>query len=48
MYKQAILIKYEKDPDHVLREIGHGIARLHNTDIIHGDLTTSNIMIKFK
>lgn len=28
------------------REIGESIARLHSSDIIHGDLTTSNMMLK--
>ena len=28
------------------RDIGSAIARLHNADIIHGDLTTSNLMLR--
>lgn len=30
----------------VLREAGRSIAKLHNKDIIHGDLTTSNVLIR--
>src|SRR3989344_5818434 len=32
----------------ILREIGGKIARMHDNDIIHGDLTTSNMIIKDK
>lgn len=32
----------------LLREIGRGIARMHDKDIIHGDLTTSNMILKDK
>lgn len=36
--------------DHLLRFIGHElgavIARLHFNHIIHGDLTTSNVLLK--
>jgi len=28
-------------------EIGKDIALMHNAGLIHGDLTTSNIMFKF-
>nr|XP_012223450.1 PREDICTED: TP53-regulating kinase isoform X1 [Linepithema humile]XP_012223451.1 PREDICTED: TP53-regulating kinase isoform X1 [Linepithema humile] len=38
------------DVDHLLDFIGRGlgtlIARMHSKDIIHGDLTTSNILLK--
>jgi tRNA A-37 threonylcarbamoyl transferase component Bud32 len=30
-----------------MREIGKNIAILHDADILHGDLTTSNILLKF-
>jgi len=30
----------------ILTNFGELIAKLHNADIIHGDLTTSNILIK--
>lgn len=30
----------------LMKQIGEKIAILHNNDIIHGDLTTSNILIK--
>ena len=31
---------------HIAKEIGKILAKLHDADIIHGDLTTSNMMIK--
>jgi TP53 regulating kinase-like protein len=31
---------------HLLKEIGKAVAKLHNADIIHGDLTTSNMILK--
>lgn len=31
---------------HVLGQIGKIIAKLHDSDIIHGDLTTSNMIIR--
>ena len=30
----------------ILKKIGEDIAKLHNADIIHGDLTTSNMILK--
>lgn len=30
----------------ICREIGRSIAKLHDADIIHGDLTTSNMILK--
>ncbi len=30
----------------ICRQIGESIAKLHNEDIIHGDLTTSNMILK--
>src|SRR3990167_2700846 len=32
----------------LLREIGRRIAKMHDKDIIHGDLTTSNMILKDK
>lgn len=32
----------------MIEQIGLGIAKMHNSDIIHGDLTTSNILIRPK
>ena len=32
----------------ILREIGGKIAKMHDSDIIHGDLTTSNMILKEK
>lgn len=30
----------------VMREMGAAIGRMHDSDVVHGDLTTSNIMIR--
>jgi Kae1-associated kinase Bud32 len=30
----------------IMKTIGESIAKLHNSDIIHGDLTTSNMILK--
>ncbi|WVQ76258.1 EKC/KEOPS complex subunit BUD32 [Cryptococcus sp. DSM 104548] len=32
--------------EHLMRSIGTALARLHKTTIIHGDLTTSNMMMR--
>lgn len=32
--------------DAIARSIGISIARMHRTDIIHGDLTTSNMLLR--
>jgi TP53 regulating kinase-like protein len=32
--------------DNVCRKIGEGITKLHENDIVHGDLTTSNMILK--
>lgn len=36
----------EKERKKICIKIGENIARLHNNDIIHGDITTSNILLK--
>lgn len=36
----------ESERRKVCLKIGESIARLHNSDIIHGDLTTSNMILK--
>jgi len=41
------LNSYEKNKQlEILKEIGKTVAKLHENDIIHGDLTTSNIILK--
>lgn len=35
-----------KDKNDICIKIGNSIAKLHDKDIIHGDLTTSNIILK--
>lgn len=37
-----------EDQKQLLQEIGKAIAKLHDADIIHGDLTTSNMILKRK
>jgi len=40
-----ILNKLDKQKRiHICKKIGENIARLHNNDIIHGDITTSNMI----
>eukprot|EP01087_Luapelamoeba_hula_P024813 TRINITY_DN9580_c0_g1_i2.p1 TRINITY_DN9580_c0_g1~~TRINITY_DN9580_c0_g1_i2.p1 ORF type:complete len:229 (-),score=33.18 TRINITY_DN9580_c0_g1_i2:7-669(-) len=34
-----------EEAQHLSKSIGTAIGRLHDTDIIHGDLTTSNMMV---
>ena len=34
--------------DQIVLKVGEAIATLHNLDVIHGDLTTSNLMLKPK
>ncbi len=36
----------KKEREKLCTKIGENIARLHNNDIIHGDITTSNILLK--
>jgi TP53 regulating kinase-like protein len=38
----------DNDPEDLVREIGEKVAILHNNDIVHGDLTTSNMILKGK
>jgi TP53 regulating kinase-like protein len=35
----------EKERENICIKIGESIARLHNADIIHGDITTSNMLL---
>jgi len=35
----------EKERENLCKKIGQNIARLHNSDIIHGDITTSNMIL---
>ena len=38
----------EKQQLEICRQIGKDVAKLHDADIIHGDLTTSNMILKEK
>lgn len=35
----------EEERDSICKKIGESIARFHNNDIIHGDITTSNMIL---
>lgn len=39
-------IHYRDEAKAVAYEIGRVIAKMHDADIIHGDLTTSNMMFR--
>ncbi|POW09143.1 hypothetical protein PSTT_07057 [Puccinia striiformis] len=43
-------LQSDSHPDrvHILSDVGSQIAILHSADIVHGDLTTSNMMIRKK
>ncbi len=36
---------FEKNPQEYARQVGERVAQLHQENIIHGDLTTSNILL---
>ncbi|KAL7418908.1 serine/threonine-protein kinase bud32 [Cryptotrichosporon argae] len=42
----AVLAAAGVTTEHVMRAIGHALALLHAANIIHGDLTTSNMMVR--
>jgi Kae1-associated kinase Bud32 len=42
--KEFLMHADRKDIESVCQSIGESIAKLHNSNIIHGDLTTSNII----
>jgi TP53 regulating kinase-like protein len=44
--RDALDLLSKKDRAVVCQHIGEMIARLHNANIIHGDLTTSNMILK--
>lgn len=40
--------KNEKLIEKIILELGTILGKLHNCDIVHGDLTTSNMLIKLE
>ncbi|KAH9825318.1 kinase-like domain-containing protein [Melampsora americana] len=40
--------QFDFDINDILSKIGHELFKLHQADLIHGDLTTSNMMIKLQ
>lgn len=50
MYDMSITFLHadsRRSLDELLRLIGTEIAKMHKADIIHGDLTTSNMMLRY-
>jgi len=45
-FEENPLTEYEISQDALMKLIGTEIAKMHLTDIIHGDLTTSNMMLR--
>jgi len=43
--KLADILSSRKDSKKICKEIGRAVAKLHDNNIIHGDLTTSNILL---
>jgi tRNA A-37 threonylcarbamoyl transferase component Bud32 len=39
---------YKSLIEKIYTQMGENLARLHNSNIIHGDLTTSNMLLKIK
>lgn len=46
IYLSNNIFTYEKLIEKLSTLMGENIARLHNSDIIHGDLTTSNMLLR--
>ncbi|CAM9694573.1 unnamed protein product [Choristocarpus tenellus] len=47
--KQFLRERMEADPDVALKlagDIGRAIAKMHDAQVVHGDLTTSNFMVR--
>ncbi|KAG8844774.1 serine/threonine-protein kinase bud32 [Tulasnella sp. 330] len=43
---QAYLRSHDISPEQIMRLVGREIAKMHAVDVIHGDLTTSNMMLR--
>ena len=43
---RKVLIRWWDDAAELLRAIGNELAKMHLAEIIHGDLTTSNMMVR--
>lgn len=44
--EEVLLSAYGISPDDLMKSIGTEIAKMHQADIIHSDLTTSNLMLR--
>ncbi len=43
-----VLLRYKNMLEKIYTQMGENLAKLHNSNIIHGDLTTSNMLLKIK
>ncbi|THH32658.1 hypothetical protein EUX98_g1515 [Antrodiella citrinella] len=43
--EEDALVEFNISKDEVMQKIGVEIAKMHKADVIHGDLTTSNMML---
>jgi TP53 regulating kinase-like protein len=48
IYFSSNITFYEDIIQKIVNHIGENIAKMHNSDIIHGDLTTSNMLVRIK
>lgn len=40
------MIDVKADMNAIIKAVGKGIGAMHDSDVIHGDLTTSNILVR--
>lgn len=48
VYSCENLSEFDKLITHIIEDLGNALAKMHNSDIIHGDLTTSNMLVTVK
>lgn len=48
IYQENNFSNQEKLVTNIVSQLGSAIAKLHNSNIIHGDLTTSNMLLKLR
>lgn len=44
--RSYIAIGTDGGMEHVMAQLGSAIARMHDVDVVHGDLTTSNVLVR--
>lgn len=42
------LSELDREVENVMSEVGKVVGRMHGADVVHGDLTTGNVMVKLK